>query len=73
MDLRFDPYSDTPDDDFEKLKTTVKDLRVLSFLQEEIAKTEPDKFVLTQVSRTLRYQGPQIALNSILIYAYQEL
>lgn len=63
IDLRFDPYSDTPDDDFKSLKTAVKDLKVLSFLQKELGKTEPDKFVLTQVSRTLRFQGPQMALG----------
>ena len=54
IDLHFDPYSDTPDKDYEDLKTAVDQIDVARLLGLELEKGQPDRFVVTQIGRALR-------------------
>lgn len=63
IDLHFDPYSDDPDADYESLRATVEELDVQSLLGLEVHKSQPDSFLITQISRTLRLQSSGTALS----------
>lgn len=63
IDLKFDPYSDTPDEDYESLKETVETLEVRRLLNRELEKALPDTFLIAQIGRTMRLHEPQIALD----------
>jgi hypothetical protein len=63
IDLKFDPYSDTPDEDYESLKETVETLEVRHLLNRELEKALPDTFLLAQIGRTMRLHEPTIALE----------
>lgn len=63
IDLHFDPYSDTGDDDYEKLKETVESLEVRTLLDLELNKGQPDAFLVAQIGRTLKYHSPEVALQ----------
>lgn len=63
IDLRFDPYTDSPVDDYESLKSTVQNLNLNELLQSELAKSQPDNFLVTQIGRTLRLNNPDVALQ----------
>ncbi|MEM8816505.1 MAG: RNA-directed DNA polymerase [Pseudomonadota bacterium] len=61
IDLYFDPYSDTPDEDYENLKDAVSQVDVARLLGLELEKGQPDGFVVRQVSRSLRVMDPDRA------------
>ncbi|KHF77847.1 hypothetical protein PJ15_0903 [Acinetobacter sp. neg1] len=63
IDLRFDPYSDTPREDYETLKETVESLEIRRLLNRELEKSIPDSFLITQIGRTMRLQEPIVALE----------
>ena len=63
IDLKFDPYSDTPSEDYESLKETVETLEVRRLLNRELEKALPDTFLVAQIGRTMRLHEPQIALD----------
>ena len=63
IDLHFDPYSDTPDRDFEELKETVAQLEVHKLLNSELQKSQPDAFLVSQIGRTLKLNPPRVALQ----------
>lgn len=63
IDLKFDPYSDTPDKDYESLKETVETLEVRSLLNRELEKALPDTFLVAQIGRTMRLHEPKVALE----------
>jgi hypothetical protein len=63
IDLHFDPYSDTRDEDYEELKETVESLEVRTLLDLEISKGQPDTFLIAQIGRTLKYHSPDVALQ----------
>ncbi|QKM44065.1 RNA-directed DNA polymerase [Ralstonia solanacearum] len=63
IDLKFDPYSDTPDADYESLKETVETLAVRSLLNRELEKALPDTFLVAQIGRTMRLHDPDVALE----------
>ncbi|MDD5056369.1 MAG: RNA-directed DNA polymerase [Sideroxydans sp.] len=63
IDLHFDPYSDTADEDYESLKQTVESLQIQWLLNSELEKAVPDTFLVTQIGRTLRLQKPSVALQ----------
>lgn len=62
IDLHFDPYSDTAEEDYEALRSTIDQLDVARLLRLELDKGQPDSFVVSQVSRALRLVSPQKAL-----------
>ena len=63
IDLHFDPYSDTPETDYEQLKDTVDQLDVARLLDLELRKGQPDRFTTIQIGRTLRLHSPKVALQ----------
>lgn len=63
IDLRFDPYSDNPDVDYESLKETVDTLEVRQLLNRELEKALPDSFLVTQIGRTMPLHEPMAALE----------
>ena len=63
IDLKFDPYSDKPDVDYESLKETVESLEVRRLLNRELEKALPDNFLVAQIGRTMRLHDPAVALD----------
>ncbi|CUI04513.1 hypothetical protein BN2497_3803 [Janthinobacterium sp. CG23_2] len=63
IDLRFDPYSDTPDEDYESLRETVESLEVRRLLNREMEKSIPDTFLIVQIGRTMRLHPPGEAIE----------
>lgn len=63
IDLRFDPYSDTAEGDYEELRTVVEGLDIQALLDEELRKSQPDTFLITQIGRTLKLHNPKAALQ----------
>lgn len=63
IDLRFDPYSDNPDEEYESLKETVDTLEVRQLLNRELEKALPDSFLVTQIGRTMPLHEPVAALE----------
>lgn len=63
IDLKFDPYSDTPSEDYESLKETVETLEVRRLLNRELEKALPDTFLVAQIGRTMKLHEPEIALE----------
>lgn len=61
LDLHFDPYSDTAQVEYEKLKKSFEDIDISFLLDLEKEKSQPDTFVLAQISRALKYQDPKVA------------
>lgn len=63
IDLKFDPYSDNPEEDYELLVETVETLEVRQLLNRELEKALPDSFLVTQIGRTMRLQDPDVAFE----------
>lgn len=63
IDLKFDPYSDSPEADYDSLVETVETLEVRQLLNRELEKALPDTFLVTQIGRTIRLHEPAIALE----------
>lgn len=63
IDLKFDPYSDSPHEDYESLIETVEALEVHRLLNRELEKSLPDSFLVTQIGRTMQLHEPQVAIE----------
>ncbi|MCS3930763.1 hypothetical protein M2175_005794 [Bradyrhizobium elkanii] len=63
LDLHFDPYSDAAQSDYRKLKESFEAIDVQFLLDLERDKSQPDTFVLAQISRSLKFQDPKTALQ----------
>lgn len=63
IDLKFDPYSDNPQENYELLVETVETLEVRQLLNRELEKALPDSFLVTQIGRTIRLHEPSVALE----------
>ncbi len=61
VDLYFDPYSDDPLADYEELQDAVAKLDVQKLLNLELEKSQPDAFVVSQISKTLRFHSAKTA------------
>jgi len=61
IDLYFDPYSDRPREDYEQLKSTISQIDVSMIIRGERQKAQPDRFVVSQVSRALKLLSPDQA------------
>ena len=66
IDLHFDPYSDRPDEDYKELKETVSQIDVSTIIRGEQSKAQADRFVVSQVSRTLKLLSPDQALDTCM-------
>jgi len=63
IDLYFDPYTDEASEDYEELKQKVEDIDLFEALAGERDKSQPDKFVISQISRTLNFLDEKTALQ----------
>ena len=63
LDLHFDPYSDAAQAEYAELKKSVENLDVEFLLGLEREKSQPDAFVLAQISRTLKFHDPKTAVQ----------
>lgn len=63
IDLYFDPYSDSPNEDYKALEEAVAKLDVQSLLKLESQKSQPDTFLVSQISRTLKFHSPDVAIQ----------
>lgn len=63
IDLKFDPYSDAPESDYDELKEIVEGLDIRALLHSELRKAQPDTFLVTQIGRTLRLHEPNAAFE----------
>lgn len=63
IDLKFDPYSDSPEADYDSLVETVGTLEVRQLLNRELEKALPDTFLVTQIGRTIRLHEPSVAIE----------
>jgi hypothetical protein len=63
IDLKFDPYSDNANENYESLVETVETLEVRQLLNRELEKALPDSFLVTQIGRTIRLHEPNVALE----------
>jgi hypothetical protein len=63
LDLHFDPYSDAAQSDYRKLKESFEAIDIQFLLDLEKEKSQPDTFVLAQISRSLKFQDPKTALQ----------
>jgi hypothetical protein len=63
IDLHFDPYSDTRDDEYDELKEVVESLNIQALLDLELQKTQPDTFLVAQIGRTLNLHEPTLSLQ----------
>ncbi|WP_321832632.1 RNA-directed DNA polymerase [Thalassovita sp.] len=61
LDLHFDPYSDTAQTEYEQLKDSFKKIDVQFLIDLEKEKSQPDTFVVAQISRALKFQEPTVA------------
>ena len=61
IDLHFDPYSDKPSEDYEQLRGTISQIDVSMIIGSEQRKAQPDRFVVSQVSRALKLLDPDQA------------
>ena len=61
LDLHFDPYSDAAQAEYEDLKKSLDDIDIEFLLGLERAKSQPDTFVMAQISRALKFQDPKTA------------
>lgn len=65
ISLRYDPYSDTADDDYESLKTAVKDVDILGILGREVLKTTIDTTVSKQAIKAIYALDTESKLGAI--------
>ncbi|QPJ64191.1 MAG: RNA-directed DNA polymerase [Candidatus Nitrohelix vancouverensis] len=59
ISLRYDPYSDTADEDYEALKSAVKDVDIIGILGREVSKTTIDSTVTKQAINAIYALEPQ--------------
>src|SRR5690606_3841656 len=63
IDLKFDPYSDNAEEEYETLRETVESLEVRRLLNRELEKALPDSFLIRQIGRTMCLHSPEVALD----------
>src|SRR6516162_1397838 len=61
LDLHFDPCSDARLGEYEELKKSFENIDVEFLLDLKKEKSQPDNFVLAQISRALKFQEPKVA------------
>lgn len=61
IDLHFDPYSDTADDDYDSLREVVQGIDIGKLVVAELDKGQPDSFVINQAGRALALMPPEAA------------
>lgn len=55
LDIYFDPYTDNPDTEYNLLKEELEGIDLNTLLLDETLKSEPDSFLVSQITRSLPY------------------
>ncbi len=63
--LRYDPYSETADDDYEALKAAMTDVDIVGILGREVAKTNIDSAVTKQAIKAIQALDPHKQYGAI--------
>jgi len=69
ISLRYDPYSETADEDYDTLKAAIKDVDIIGILGREVTKTAIDSTVTKQALRAIHALEPDAqfgAINTLL-------
>ena len=67
--LSYDPYSDTAEDDYDKLAEEIEKFDILSMLAREFRKTRIDEVLVKQLVKSIRFLSPGVrdrAVQSLL-------
>lgn len=67
--LRFDPYSSTAEEDYEKLAKTVREFDLLGMLERELVKSRADRFALAQLIKALRFMDEEQRSDAVATLA----
>lgn len=63
--LRYDPYSETADDDYAALKTAMSDIDIIGILGREVAKTNIDSTVAKQAIKSIQTLKPHQKFGAV--------
>ena len=72
ISIRYDPYSDNPERDYEELRDAVSNVDIVGILGREIAKTTIDTAVTRQAINAVRALDPTAKLGAIQTLLNQE-
>jgi hypothetical protein len=72
ISIRFDPYSETAVEDYETLKSAVREIDIIGILSREIGKTVIDQIVAKQAINALRALPPELQEQAIRILLDRE-
>lgn len=61
LDLHFDPYSDTAEGDYDALRRSLEGVDIEFLLDLEKNKSQPDAFVVAQISRAIKFSDTRTA------------
>ena len=67
ISIRFDPYSDTAAEDYEALKSAVREIDIVGILSREVNKTRIDQTVTKQAIRAIKVLPKENRLQAISI------
>lgn len=65
VSLRYDPYSDTADEDYDALKEAINDIDILGILGREVSKSRIDTTVTKQAIRAIHALDDNAKLNAL--------
>lgn len=65
ISLRYDPYSETAEEDYEELKSAIKDVEIIGILGREVAKTTIDSTVTKQAIKAIHALNPNAQYGAI--------
>ncbi len=65
VSLRYDPYSETADDDYDSLKLALKDIDIIGILGREVAKTTIDSSVTKQAIKAVKLLSQEQQFGAI--------
>lgn len=72
IEVYYDPYSDTPEQDYENLRDVVRSLDVESLLNDELNKGQPDTYLISKISQTLDFQEISDVLKLLKVFLSAE-
>jgi hypothetical protein len=64
--IRFDPYSQTPEEDYEQLKAEIAKFDIVGLLQSELSKSRIHTALAKKIVRTIQYLAPKQRDQAVL-------
>lgn len=72
IEVYYDPYSDTPAQDYANLREVVRSLDIESLLTDELNKGQPDTYLISKISQTLDLQEISDVLKLLTVFLNAE-